>query len=282
MKKNMSGVEWYRFVCNFLSENVSFIILPNCDETFRESLVSFSGQSDKEKYIRVNAENKKYGLYVSRGKHGNSAIVEKSVYISFLEKQCISYDYPIQKGWIMPYSKKDFMSCRHLKNENQKRNSESSKKYVILERERKLKDPNTSSDDRQNIRLDIWADMKLKNGEVTTTKYENSLYQKLYHLYKKRVKRQHKVVTNGKVYFIDLYMRAYKVAIEIDGGYHMTEQQINKDNERDNNLALLGIKTIRIKNEDIKKKYPILVKILNERHENIIRDMSVDDSTVRL
>ena len=197
MKKNMSGIEWYRYVYKFLSENVSFIILPNCDEAFRESLVSFSGQVDKGKYIRLNAENKTYGLYVSRGNHGNSAIIEKSVYMSFLTNNRISFDYPIEKGWIMPFSKSDFMSCRHLKNENKKRKSESYKRYVIHERARKLNDPNTSPEERQNIRLDIWADMKLKNGEVKTTKYENSLYQKLYHLYKKRVKRQHKVVTNG-------------------------------------------------------------------------------------
>ena len=34
--------------------------------------------------------------------------------------------------------------------------------------------------------------------------------------------------------------------------------------------------------EDIKQKYPILVKILNERHENIIKGISVDNSTIRL
>lgn len=281
MKKNMSGIQWYRYVCKFLSENVSFIILPNCDEAFRVSLVSFSGQNYKGKYIRINVENKKYGLYVSRGNHGNSAIIEKSVYMSFLERKGISYDYPIEQGWIMPYSKNDFMLCRHLKNENKKKNSKSPKN-VIFERARKLKDHNTSPEERQNLRLDIWSDMKLKNGEVTTTKYENSLYQKLYHIYKKRVKKQHKVLTNGKVYFIDLYMRTFKVAIEVDGGYHMIEQQIKKDNERDNNLAMLGIKTIRIRNEDVKLKLPILVKILNERHENIIRGISVDNSTIRL
>ena len=130
--------------------------------------------------------------------------------------------------------------------------------------------------------LDIWSDNKLKNNEIATSDYENALFNKLYAVYHKRVKKQQKFIIRNRVYFVDIYMKAYKVAIGVDGGYHNTKEQMEKDRQRDMDLSEKGLAVIRIKNEDVRKKFKLLTKILDTRHKDIIRGAEVPKGSYKL
>ena len=57
---------------------------------------------------------------------------------------------------------------------------------------------------------------------------------------------------HSKFYILDFYLPKYKTCLEIDGLYHSTTEQIRLDKDRDYNLLLKGIKTIRIANSTSK------------------------------
>lgn len=54
----------------------------------------------------------------------------------------------------------------------------------------------------------------------------------------------------GKTYIMDFYLPKYGVCIEVDGGYHNKETQIEKDIERSNNLSKSGILVVRFTNDE--------------------------------
>ncbi len=53
----------------------------------------------------------------------------------------------------------------------------------------------------------------------------------------------------GRSFFLDFYLPAYKIAIEIDGGYH--KKRIFEDKQRDSLFREIGIRTIRINTQDV-------------------------------
>lgn len=63
----------------------------------------------------------------------------------------------------------------------------------------------------------------------------------------RKFRRQHSI----KNYIVDFYCHAEKLAIELDGDVHFTEQGLEYDKKRDAELASLGIKVIRFENEDV-------------------------------
>jgi very-short-patch-repair endonuclease len=52
------------------------------------------------------------------------------------------------------------------------------------------------------------------------------------------------------IYFADFYLPKYNTVIEVDGNYHNEPVQIQKDNKRTAYLESIGIKVIRITNEE--------------------------------
>ena len=64
---------------------------------------------------------------------------------------------------------------------------------------------------------------------------------------KVRFKRQHPIL-----YFIaDFYCHKAKLIIEVDGGYHDIPEQYKYDKEREHELEDLGLKVIRLTNEQV-------------------------------
>lgn len=62
-------------------------------------------------------------------------------------------------------------------------------------------------------------------------------------------------------YFADFYCHAHVLIVELDGGIH--EHQKEYDSRRDGHLAQLGLRILRIKNEEVEKDLPgVLNKIL--------------------
>ncbi len=52
-------------------------------------------------------------------------------------------------------------------------------------------------------------------------------------------------------YVLDFYCPKLKLGVEIDGATHTTDQEINKDLKREQDIKLFGIKIIRFNNTDI-------------------------------
>ncbi len=63
-----------------------------------------------------------------------------------------------------------------------------------------------------------------------------------------KFRRQHPV---KPLFILDFYCMEYKIAIEIDGGYHKKYLQTQEDQERTILLNLMGIKVIRFTNEEV-------------------------------
>jgi very-short-patch-repair endonuclease len=61
------------------------------------------------------------------------------------------------------------------------------------------------------------------------------------------------VCKNGKLYYIDFYFPLIKVGIEIDGGYHFTDEQMANDEERQKNIESNGVDIYRFTNYKVLK-----------------------------
>lgn len=87
-----------------------------------------------------------------------------------------------------------------------------------------------------------------------STEYESLIYKEINKCFNCKVLRQHtfKYGPGHKyAYFFDIYIPHYRIAIEVDGGYHTTEKQQEYDLKRDKTVARIGgIKTFRISNEN--------------------------------
>ncbi|WP_281298284.1 endonuclease domain-containing protein [Flavobacterium limnophilum] len=62
-----------------------------------------------------------------------------------------------------------------------------------------------------------------------------------------KFRRQHPL----HVYVADFYCHKLKLVIEIDGGYHQTDEQKMLDAERTQALELQGLRLIRFSNEEV-------------------------------
>lgn len=62
-----------------------------------------------------------------------------------------------------------------------------------------------------------------------------------------KFRRQHPI----NKYVLDFYCHKLKLSIEIDGGYHLSREQREKDKERTETINELGIKEIRFTNNEV-------------------------------
>ena len=90
----------------------------------------------------------------------------------------------------------------------------------------------------------------------------NLLKQDCFTNYKFR--RQHPIDT----FIVDFYCHQEKLVIEIDGGYHLTKEQQEKDINRSAVLKRLGIKILRFTNEEVRYQKGNTTKIILESLKN--------------
>jgi very-short-patch-repair endonuclease len=76
-----------------------------------------------------------------------------------------------------------------------------------------------------------------------------------------KFRRQHPI--GGFV--LDFYCHKLKLSIEIDGGYHLTKEQTEKDKIRTNYLSEIGISEIRFTNEQVLNKYENVIENVNSK-----------------
>ena len=62
-----------------------------------------------------------------------------------------------------------------------------------------------------------------------------------------KFRRQHPI----GIYIVDFYCHQNKLIIEVDGGYHSTPEQIEKDQKRTDFLNFQGLMVIRFTNEQV-------------------------------
>lgn len=75
-----------------------------------------------------------------------------------------------------------------------------------------------------------------------------------------RFRRQHII----DEYIVDFVCLKKKLVVEIDGGYHFTEEQAHLDEIRTEKLISLGFKVIRFTNEEVIAETENVLKIINE------------------
>ena len=81
-----------------------------------------------------------------------------------------------------------------------------------------------------------------------------------------KVIRQQPIVTGRKLYFADIYIPSLKLIIEVNGGYHFTDNQKRKDRNRSQGVRRLGYSLFTITNKDardIKKIEQLINKAKN-------------------
>lgn len=64
-----------------------------------------------------------------------------------------------------------------------------------------------------------------------------------------QIEYQKPFLVGGRIFYPDFYIPKLKLIVEIDGGYHYTQEQIKKDGERDAILSMHGYGVYRIPNE---------------------------------
>jgi very-short-patch-repair endonuclease len=106
-----------------------------------------------------------------------------------------------------------------------------------------------------------------KKAEVlrrNMTKEENLLWERLKDRthFKVKFRRQHPI----NIYIADFYCHPLKLVIEVDGGYHLSEEQQKFDRERERDLQLFGINVIRFTNFEITNN---MEKVINKIKEEI-------------
>ena len=92
------------------------------------------------------------------------------------------------------------------------------------------------------------------------TKEERHLWYDFLKALPVTVKRQ-KVIGN---YIVDFYIASSKIVIELDGSQHYDDNNIRKDEKRDDFFNSLGIEVLRYSNLDINKRFKYVCEdILN-------------------
>jgi len=71
-----------------------------------------------------------------------------------------------------------------------------------------------------------------------------------------KFRRQHPLAG----YVLDFYCHKLRMSIELDGGYHLKEEQKLRDKERTNYLKTLGINEIRFKNIEILNDFEVTIE----------------------
>lgn len=66
-----------------------------------------------------------------------------------------------------------------------------------------------------------------------------------------KFRRQHPIY----MFIVDFYCHPLKLVIEVDGGYHLRQEQQEYDDKRTGELESLGIKVIRFINDEIENDF---------------------------
>lgn len=118
---------------------------------------------------------------------------------------------------------------------------------------------------RHNLKMYLHYRKELRNNS-TRAEYILWFYLKDKKLNNVKFRRQHSI----DHYILDFYCPSKKLAIEVDGGYHLLEDQKQYDKVRDSYLKRYGIQVIRFENELIYHHIDDVLKEISYHLENKI------------
>ena len=101
----------------------------------------------------------------------------------------------------------------------------------IFSNAKKLRDNATEAEEK------LW--LAVKNNQIEGFKF----------------RRQHPL----SFYIADFYCHALKLVIEIDGGYHLDEEQRLLDEKRTSDIEFQGLKVIRFTNDEVLVQLPEVI-----------------------
>lgn len=79
--------------------------------------------------------------------------------------------------------------------------------------------------------------------------------------YQFKVVKEREIYTKTGVRFADLYIQKYGLIVEVDGGYHLTPDQKEKDQRRDNEIwEKKQVITLRFSNDDVWSKKEVVIE----------------------
>ena len=117
------------------------------------------------------------------------------------------------------------------KNKNQSENMWKGASPQIFSNAKKLRENQTEAEEK------LW--LAVKDNQIDGYKF----------------RRQHPL----SIYIADFYCHALKLVIEIDGEYHLSEEQQQLDKKRTADLEFQGLAIIRFTNEEIMLKLPEVI-----------------------
>lgn len=115
-----------------------------------------------------------------------------------------------------------------------------------------------------------WVSNNKQVLDKKATKYERLLFNALKKHFKDKIKKQQPFMIQNKVYYADICISPLKLIIEVDGGYHNSQEQEIKDKQRDNDFKSIGYTTLRFTNEQVQNKtsrQQIVNKILDYKNK---------------
>ena len=107
-----------------------------------------------------------------------------------------------------------------------------------------------------------WIETTRYKIQSSANKYERLIGE---YLINKKIIFVHQApfMFDDKIYFSDFFIPRMRLIVEVDGDYHNSISQSESDEERDDLFSSLGIKTIRINNNEAldKKQIDMRLKI---------------------
>lgn len=136
----------------------------------------------------------------------------------------------------------------------------SSKRIVRSRCTTKTKSGHSRMKKSKGLHTDRWQRQRRADLMATASSAERVAY-KILTVMGYKVVRQFPINTGRKQYYADLYLPEHRCCIEIDGGYHFTENQRRLDRNRSQGLRRLGYHVLRLTNRDARDKEKIKKKL---------------------
>lgn len=235
---------------NFVETNGDcYAINPKADTKILDGIYKVLNTSDIRRIkVRLNDKCTK----ISQNQNNPNTEMMPSIFAKYLSsKNGSTLTELIRCGVFVPIPKRDvdvaFLSCKAKADKTRRK---SVNKLAKKEKKEKIKCRNTEKN--PNKKTGVWY---LDNRAVLLKKatvYEKRILEALPLELKKIAVQQRIFHEGGKLFYFDIFLEGYNVAIEADGESHEGREVYDK--ERDEFVAKYGIRTFRISNNDVKKR----------------------------
>ena len=220
----------------------------------------------RKDYLKVNINiNQKTFAFQNavQTRKSNAYLIKRSVLEAVCNNAGLNIERLLLGGDVLVKEIKDVQAQEKRKNV-----AESNKRFKRKVREIEGASFNTSK------QLVNWTSSNRKKLKKEATVCEKIVFDKLQQSLKGRVKKQQPFIIEGRLYYADMYIPSKKLIIEVDGGYHNTDEQKIRDSQRDKDFTSIGYTTMRIRNEDVmdRKKLSAFVNRIIAS-DIIIRDL---------